>query len=417
MDARLSSLRIDEGRFRSNFQALAAIGATLDGGVHRPAFSEAHLEARRWFLLQANRAGLETNIDAAGNHIARFSCGPAGAQSVLLGSHLDSVPYGGRYDGALGVLAALEALLVAREHELALQTHLEAVDFTDEEGRFANFVGSLALTGKLRPEHLVAPRGGRERFREALQRAGLAEELLAAAARDPASLAGYLELHVEQGARLADQGAEIGIVTSIVGIRSFRVRFAGRADHAGTTPMQRRRDAGLGASGFVLAARQRVMDEFPDQVTTVGNMTFEPGAFNVVPAAVTVALEFRAADADVLDRMETALLEEAASQAERFGLEVESECLDYSPPARMSPQVQETLAQASQRLGLRYVHLPSGAGHDAQCLAAVCPAGMIFVPSVGGFSHSAREFTAWQDCVNGANVLLQAALELASHKG
>jgi N-carbamoyl-L-amino-acid hydrolase len=413
MDEPLPSLRINEGRFRANFQALAAIGATPAGGVHRPAFSDAHLEARRWFRKQAEAAGLETNIDPAGNHSARFPCGPTGAPTLLLGSHLDSVPYGGRFDGALGVVAALEVLLVAQEHGISLRTHLEAVDFTDEEGHFANFVGSLALTGGLRPEHLETPRGGRDRFREALQRAGLDEGLLFAAARDPANLAGYLELHVEQGARLADQGVQIGIVTGIVGIRSFRIRFQGQANHAGTTPMDRRLDATLGASAFALAVQEQVLDNFPNQVATVGTMVFEPGVFNVVPGAVTAALEFRAADEATLDRMAAVLLEQASMAAQRFGLTVETEFLDNSPPAHMSPQMQDAIAWASERLGLRYAYLPSGAGHDAQCLALVCPTGMVFVPSVAGCSHSAREFTEWQDCVNGANVLLQSALRVA----
>jgi len=413
MDKSLSGLRIDDQRFRSNFEALAEIGATADGGAHRPALSRAHLEARSWFLAQAERLGLDARIDGAGNHSAVLPCGPSGGPTLLLGSHLDSVPRGGRFDGALGVVAALEVLLVVRDRDLSLSTNLEAIDFTDEEGHYANFLGSLALTGKLKPEHLERPRGGRERLLSALGHAGLSESSLLGAARKPASLAGYLELHIEQGRRLADATLDVGIVTGIVGIRSFKIRFLGRADHAGTTPMAQRLDAAQGASAFALAVREVVMKEHPAGVATVGNMEFVPGVFNVVPQEVTLALEFRADDDRKLDHMEAALLREASVSARGFGLELEIEPVDRTPPASMDDGIQEAFAEACETLGLRYSRVASGAGHDAQCLAEVCPTGMMFVPSVGGFSHSSKEFTEWEDCINGANALLQATLLLA----
>jgi N-carbamoyl-L-amino-acid hydrolase len=311
-------------------------------------------------------------------------------------------------------MAALEVLETVKEEGLALDTRLEAVDFTDEEGRYANFVGSLGLAGGLQPTHIASPRGGREHFREALGRAGLSEESLLTAGRDPADLAGYLELHIEQGGWLAEQEVDIGIVTGIVGIRSFEVRFLGRADHAGTTPMAQRLDAAQGASAFALAVRETMLADFPDGVATVGDMAFEPGVDNVVPEVVTVSLEFRADEEGKLDGIEARLRRQAFAAAEHFGLQAEIQHLDSTPPASMDEEVQAATAGACRALGLSYLSLPSGAGHDAQCLAPVCPTGMIFVPSAGGFSHSAREFTKWQDCVNGANVLLHAALALAS---
>jgi N-carbamoyl-L-amino-acid hydrolase len=412
MTGSLLDLRIDTGRFRANLKALAAIGATSNGGVHRPAFSEAHLEARRWYLKTAEQAGLEASVDGAGNHSALLRCGPSNAPTLLMGSHLDSVPHGGRFDGALGVIAAFEVLQIVKDHGLSLSTHLEAIDFTDEEGHYANFVGSLGLTGRLQPAHIQAPRGGRARFQDALRRAGLSEESLFTAARDPATLAAYLELHIEQGGRLAGQNTSIGIVTGIVGIRSFQVHFLGRADHAGTTPMEHRTDAAQGASAFTLAVRE-TMSRFPGCVATVGNMVFEPGVFNVVPEVVTVSLEFRSDQDDKLDAIEAALRQEALGAARRFGLDLEFLHLDRTAPARMHEGVQEAFAGACERLGLSHTLLASGAGHDAQCLAPVCPTGMVFVPSVAGRSHSPREYTEWQDCVNGANVLLHAALALA----
>jgi N-carbamoyl-L-amino-acid hydrolase len=407
------NLRINADRFRARFDALASIGARPEGGAHRPAFNQAHLEARRWFLETARAAGLETAVDGVGNHSGLLRCGPSGALILLLGSHLDTVPRGGRFDGALGVMAALEVLQTVKDHGLTLDTHLEAVDFTDEEGHYANFVGSLGLAGRLQAAHIQSPRGGRERFREALGQAGLSEESLFTAGRDPASLAGYLELHIEQGGRLAEQKVNIGIVTGIVGIRSFKICFLGRADHAGTKPIAHRLDAAQGASAFTLAVREVMLAEFPRCVATVGDMGFAPGAFNVVPEIVTVSLEFRADEEAKLDRIEARLRQQALDAAERFGLKLEIRHLDSTAPAPMDKGVQAAIAGACEMLSLGYLPLPSGAGHDAQCLAPVCPTGMIFLPSIDGFSHSAREFTRWEDCVHGANALLHTALTLA----
>lgn len=413
MDEATSALRVNGARLRANLEALASIGATPDGGVHRPALSEAHLEARRWFLEQAEQIGLEVSVDGAGNHSALLRCGRADGPTLLLGSHLDSVPYGGRFDGALGVVAALEVLQVVKEQGISLNTHLEAMDFTDEEGHFVGLMGSRALSGRLRAEHLRSPRRDREDFEKALGRAGLSQRSVLSAARELATVAGYLEAHIEQGTRLIESEMHIGIVTSIVGIRAYEVRFVGRADHAGTTPMDRRLDAAQGACAFALAVRDLVMKAFPDGVANVGNMRFQPGAFNIVPETVTVTLEFRADEDDKLDEMEAALLNRASAEAQRFGLDLETEIVERVAPAQPSEEVQRVFAAATEALGLRHTFLSSGAGHDAQSLAQYCPTGMIFVPSVGGFSHSSREFTEWEDCVNGANVLLHAALMLA----
>lgn len=231
--------------------------------------------------------------------------------------------------------------------------------------------------------------------------------------RDPATLSGYLELHVEQGKRLIESGKDIGIVTGIVGIWSFKVRFRGRADHAGTKAMDERSDAAQGACAFTLAVRELVTKDFPGCVATVGKMIFEPGAFNVVPEIVTVSLEFRSERGETLIAMREKLLNQATVESERYGLSVEIEPVERSTPVDMHPDVMQTISQACDALHLSHIKLPSGAGHDAQIIGQVCPAGMIFVPSIGGFSHSPREFTHWKDCVNGANVLLHAALMLA----
>ena len=406
-------LRINPIRFQSDFTTLSAIGATPAGGVNCPALSAAHLEARTWFAEQVHRANLTPRIDGAGNHSAILPSPNPDAPTLLLGSHLDSVPDGGRYDGALGVLAALEVLRTIHEAGMSLPIHLEAIDFTDEEGTLVGFIGSGALAGTLAPSDLHNPRGGRQSLMAGLERAGLSEAGVFTARRDPATLAGYLELHIEQGSRLFQSGVDIGIVQGIVGIASFRLVFTGRANHAGTTPMADRRDAGLGAASFTLAARQLVMDYFPGCVVNVGSLHLEPGAFNIVPGRAELALECRAVESGELERLQAALLAAARRAADAFGLGLDVIILGVHAPAPMNQLAQQAIQDSATGLGLSSQALPSGAGHDAQNLALLCPTGMIFIPSVEGISHSPLEFSSWQSCLNGANVLLGTALRLA----
>ena len=435
-------LRVNADRMLASFDQLALIGATADGGVHRPALSEAHLAARKWFREEVERSGLEFRTDGAGNHSAFLALSGTSqqasavearlkqypdeeaeiasgqktplAKTLLIGSHLDSVPNGGRFDGALGVIAALEVLRTVKENELQLNVNLEAMDFTDEEGTLVGLLGSAAIAGHLSQKDLQVPRGGRENLVEGMNRAGLSDESMLSAARHRDSFAGYLELHIEQGKRLERRGINIGIVSAIVGIWSYRLSFIGRADHAGTTTMEDRRDASLAASSFTLGARQLVVKDFPNCVVNVGKMDFAPGAFNIVPARVDVSLEFRSPDEEEFKRLDVALLDLAGHEALRFGLELRVEFLGKHSPRLMSDQVQRAYAEACDDLRLTHVSLTSGAGHDAQSLSDLCPVGMIFVPSMDGASHSPREFTKWEACVNGANVLLQAALRLGA---
>jgi N-carbamoyl-L-amino-acid hydrolase len=412
------TLLINPDRFKADFDALAQIGATGDGGVNRPALGDAHLGARRWFLERAAAAGLETCVDSAGNHSAILRARTlkrphSNTPTLLLGSHLDSVPNGGRFDGALGTLAALEVLRSVKDANLDLAVDLEAIDFTDEEGTLVGLLGSSALAGTLTQETLAAPRGGRAALEAGLARAGLTEAGLLAAKRDPARLAGYLELHIEQGPRLAQSALAIGVVSGIVGITSYRLRFHGAANHAGTTPMETRLDAGLGASTFLLTAREMVVRDYPGCVVNVGQMQFKPGGFNIIPGAADLALEFRSEDPARLAELETALLSLAHLVARQYGLTHTAEPLGSCTPAPMSQRPQAALAAAAESLALTHTAMPSGAGHDAQSLAPLTEAGMLFIPSQGGISHSPREFSDWQACVNGANVLLRAALKLA----
>lgn len=406
-------LLINPDRFKADFDELAQIGSTGDGGVNRPALSEAHLEARRWLLARAAAAGLETYIDRAGNHSAVLRSPDPHARTLLLGSHTDSVPNGGRFDGALGVLAALEVVRTVKDAGLALPVHLEAIDFTDEEGTLVGLLGSSAIAGQLSAEALKSPRGSRAALEAGLARAGLTEAGLLSAQRDPQSFAGYLELHIEQGPRLFDAGLAIGVVAAIVGIRSFRLAYRGKANHAGTTPMEARSDASLGASAFVLAARDLVLSDFAGCVVNVGQMNFKPGAFNVIPGVAEFSLEFRAPEMKQLEELESALLRLAETVGGRYGLTLDVEAAGSCEPAPMSSRAQAAIAGAAESLGLTHTTLASGAGHDAQSLAALTDAGMIFVPSREGISHSPLEFTEWRDCINGANTLLWATLTMA----
>ena len=294
---------------------------------------------------------------------------------------------------------------------LELPVTLEAIDFTDEEGSLIGTLGSLALAGQLTEHDLSAPRCGREILVAELARLGLTNEGILGARRDPASLAGYLELHVEQGPVLEQEGIDIGIVTGIVGAASLTVVFEGEARHAGTTPMEARRDAAVGAAAFVVGVRELVVRDFPGAVATVGDIRVEPGSFNVVPGRATLRLECRSLDPAELDALERSLIELARATAEAHGLDVDGRarrtrraCADGREPFALA------LTGAASDLGLTTMELPSGAGHDARSLAAITPSGMVFVPSQGGISHDPAEETAWADCLNGANVLLNAAL-------
>lgn len=404
---------VNSNRFKDDFDALAQFGSTGDGGVNRPALSEAHLEARRWWIVRAAEAGLETRIDGAGNHSAILRSSDPDARALLLGSHTDSVPSGGRFDGALGVIAALEALRTIQDAGITLPVHLEAIDFTDEEGTLVGLTGSGALSGQLTAQSFQNPRGGRAQWEASLARAGLTEAGILSARRDPKSLAGYLELHIEQGPRLFNSGFDIGVVSGIVGVRSYQVTYRGEANHAGTTPMETRRDASLGASAFILTARDLVMKNFPDCVVNVGQMALKPGAFNIVPGAAVLSLEFRAPEPERLAQLETALFQLAELVASQYGLTLTAQPAGMCVPAPMSGRAQQAIIAAVESLGLSHATMPSGAGHDAMMLAPLTDTGMIFVPSREGISHSPLEFTEWRDCVNGANVLLRAALNMA----
>jgi len=408
-------LRIDEKRLLNNLNSLAQIGCTPDGGVSRPALSEADAAGRAWFKRKVQEAGLTFHADEAGNLSAILPAANPDARTLLAGSHLDSVPNGGRFDGALGVLAALEALQTIKEAGLSLPVHLEAISFTDEEGSVVGMLGSRALTGQFAEADLEQARLGQEELSAGLARLNLVRSDIHLARRNPETLAGYVELHIEQGTRLEEAGLQIGVVTSIVGIRSFWLDFAGQAAHAGTTPMDKRADALWGAANFVLQAKELVMAQFSPGVVNCGQLIVQPGNFNIVPARVRLSLEFRHGSEDTLDEMEVALLTLAANIADQHHLSFSSEPAGNCIAAPMNPRLIQAVEQAATQLELRHTRLLSLAGHDAQTLSPFTPSVLYFVPSVDGISHNPREYTRDEDVINGANVMLHTLLILAEN--
>ena len=408
----LYRLRVDPQRLRIHFEALARIGATPDGGVHRPALSETDRDAREWLRERIEKSDLDYACDAAGNQSATLRGCDENGPRIILGSHLDTVPEGGRFDGALGVLAAVEVLQTLKDAGYMPPMAIEAVNFTDEEGSHIGTLGSRALTGQLDTEDLLHPFQGLPALDAGLAGLGLTRNNIRHARRTAKKIVGYLELHIEQGPRLIEDRADIGIVTAITGIGRLALRFRGRADHAGTTPMSFRCDAGRAAGIFSGKAWDVLREDFPEEVVNVGDMRFHPGMFNVVPHTVDLDLEFRAPDDRRLKNLQQALIALAHAVARECRVELEYGTVGISPAAAMDAQLQDLLARAADRLGLRHRRMPSGAGHDAQSFADFCPTGMIFIPSVGGRSHTPREYSRWQDCLNGANLLLQATLAM-----
>lgn len=410
-----SDIRINADRLLSDLAELGRIGATPEGGVHRPALSESDLEARRWFQARATEAGLPVRQDGVGNVTSTLEAPSSGARTVMIGSHLDTVLQGGRFDGSLGVVAALEVLRTVQEARLTtLSCHLEAVNLTDEEGRWIGFLGSRGLVGSLTTDDFDHPRGGKVGLLAAMQAAGLSIEGALASRRDPATIKAWVEVHVEQGSQLEEAGLPVGIVTGIAGIASCWLTFTGRADHAGTTPLDRRADALRGVAEFVRQSRELVMNRFPGGVMNCGTVEVSPGAFNIVPERARLAVEFRHHDPQIMEAMREALVNLALHVVEIEGLGLEVEQVGIEPPAAMHRESIDAINAACQTLGLRHMHLASYAGHDTQVMVGFTQAGMFLVPSVGGASHSPRELTRDDDCINAANVLLHTVLRLAS---
>ena len=408
-------LEVDFARLRADVEALSAIGRCSDQGIYRTAFSEGDMAGRAWLRERIEAAGLDFHQDGAANLHGRLGW-DGSSPSVMTGSHIDTVPGAGHLDGALGVLCGLEALRSLKEQGVALRRPLELVAFSDEEGRFGGMFGSQAMTGRLTPEsiHAAADLAG-VTLVEALAAQGLDAMAALDAQRDPASIHAFVELHIEQGPVLDHDHTSIGVVEAITGLQRWEVRLQGQANHAGTTPMPLRRDAMRGLAEFAVEV-DRILEEHggPRSVATIGRVELLPGAANVVPGEAHFALEMRDTDPKVLLELADAFRRTLFAIARRRELMFDFEVVSRIEPVACDPLVIETVAACATDLGLSQRRMPSGAAHETQQLARIAPAGMVFVPSKEGRSHSAAEWTAWSDIEAGANVLLNTLYRLAS---
>jgi N-carbamoyl-L-amino-acid hydrolase len=411
-------IRISLPRLRERIERLARFGALPGGGVTRPAWSPQHEEARAWLLGEMRAAGLATWVDPAANTFGALGTDGVRADRpvVLTGSHIDSVPEGGILDGALGVLAGFECLQAIGEAGAAPRRPLAVAAWSDEEGRYGSLFGSRAFCGTLdaaRIPDMAAADG--ERLVDVMTRAGFDARRAPEAKAPPGAVAAYVELHIEQGPRLEEAGVPIGVVEAIVGVQRTRLVFRGQADHAGTTPMERRRDAFLAAAEYALKARELVVTRGSRaSVQNIGVVHVHPGVSNIVPGRAELVHEIREPDADVLARLGDECAALAREVARARAIEVEVQPMSATRPAPCAPRVQKVIEQACDGLGLRWQRLYSAAGHDAQNLALVTEAGMVFIPSRGGRSHRVDEMSDWDAIERGATVLLHALLALAA---
>ena len=402
---------INDQRLNQTLQELGHLGESPTG-MDRVAYSPEDILGRDYSIKLMQEAGLEIRIDTAGNIIGRRSGSDDSLPAIALGSHTDTVPKGGKYDGALGVMAAIEVIRTLGEQGHVTRHPLEVINFTNEEGtRFHRWlVGSRSMSGLLEQEDLDAVDDDGLGLGPCLADIGGDISRIKEAIRGSDELAAYLELHIEQGPYLHQSGNPIGVVTGITGRAVFEVEIEGKANHAGTTPMSTRRDALVSASKLVLAVQQMAAEQEICRVSTVGSIRAVPNAVNVIPGSASIGLEFRDTDMNALAAAEQELrrITEEAKVNEEVSIDVQRHRFTSSVP--ITPEMQALVAEAAENCAMTWEPLASGAGHDAQAVANIAPVAMIFVPSVDGISHSMEEYSTPQDCANGTQVLLELLL-------
>ncbi len=402
-------LRVNGQRIMDHILALAEFGKNPPGGVSRVAYSDADKLGREYVLGLMRAAKLDVTIDAAGNLIGRRAGSANGLTPLVIGSHIDSVPEGGNYDGVVGSMGAIEVAQTLAENNVTTRHPLEVVIFQNEEG---GLIGSRAMDGELTERELdLVSRSGKT-IREGIKFIGGDPTRLETVRRRQGDIAAYLELHIEQGGILDTAKINIGVVEGIVGINWWDVTIEGFANHAGTTAMNNRQDALLAGAKFIEAVNRIVTSVPGRQVGTVGRIQALPGAPNVIPGKVVLSLELRDLDAAKINMLYEKIYAEALQIAAASKTKFDFKEINVNLPAPTDARIRSLITEAARDLGLSTKLMPSGAGHDAQDMARLGPVGMIFVPSVAGISHSPREFSHPADIANGANVLLHTLLKL-----
>jgi beta-ureidopropionase / N-carbamoyl-L-amino-acid hydrolase len=412
-----ADLRVDFERLKNDIETLSKIGRSEDLGIYRMAFTDGDMQARKWLESRIADAGLTFYQDGAANIHGRLNWSDE-LPSVMTGSHMDTVPGAGHLDGALGVMCGLEAMRILKEYAPDLIYPLEFVAFSDEEGTFNGMFGSQALTGDISPEWIHSAKNLEGlSLVDAMKQHGLDAMQALSARRSPDSIKSFIELHIEQGPLLDAKQVTIGIVEGICGLQRWDISFLGMANHAGTTPMNMRQDAFQGLAEFS-GEIDRVLEEHggPQSVATIGRVELMPGAANVIPGEARFSLEFRDVDKDCLLELADAFRLTLSTIARRRQLMFEFRVISDIQPVACNDKLLSVIAETAEQLNMPAITMPSGAAHDTQKLAKITDAAMIFVPSKAGRSHSAAEWTSWDDIEAGANVLLNTLYKLASRK-
>ncbi len=407
------SYSINLERVKQDIFAIGRYGYNPDDqGIYRQGFSDEDMKARAWFEQQLDDLGLEHWMDGAGNVIGRY--GSPGQKTLLIGSHLDSVPAGGLFDGVLGVMAGLECLRVIKENSIPLKYALEVIGTSEEEGRFGGMLGAQALTGNLKLDWLERAKDSSGLLlRDAMAKCQLPYHLAMDAARDPDELVGFLELHIEQGPVLEQTHNTIGVVEGISGVFKWLIKFIGKADHAGTAPMNLRSDAFMGVADFAHEIARIIEEEGTEKSRlTIGSVELKPGFAHTVPGQAEFTLVGRDMSEQVMENLADSCRKVLSAIARKHKLMFEYEQMSWLEPKLCSPEMIALLEKHSRQLGYKTLLMPSGAGHDVQFFTDITPSGLIFIPSVGGISHAPDEWSHWHDVEKGCNVLLNAVLEL-----
>ncbi|MFF2531714.1 Zn-dependent hydrolase [Brevibacillus sp. NPDC058079] len=406
---------INSDRLWDRLGQLGNIGKQEAGGITRLSFTPEERAAKDLVTGFMKEAGLTVREDEVGNLIGRKEGKNPAAPVVLVGSHIDSVPNGGDYDGPLGVLAGVEVLQTMQEQGIETEHPIEVIAFTDEEGtRFGyGMIGSRGIAGLIKRDELEQADKNGVTIAEAMRQTGLDPDRTSLATRTPGSVKAYVELHIEQGKVLESRGLSVGIVTGVAGPLWLNFVLEGEAGHAGATPMNLRRDP-LAAAAQVMLAIEEEAGRTGTSVGTVGRLQAFPGGVNVIPGRVEFSLDLRDVDEAIRDEVEQRIYERARAICDKRNVTLKVELLQRIAPAVCSDDIQNAVAEACEAEGLEAFRLPSGAGHDCMQLVELCPVGMIFARSKDGISHNPAEFTTKEDCANGAQILYRTVLSLAN---